>query len=132
MTLLLFYIIWKDRIKKSSNVDNLKQREANRLSRKFLGEAKIKLGDKNNFYDSLELALYNYLKARLKIKPSDYSKEKIASVLKKNRIPNQEIDIFIQVIKNCEMARFSPTTNVKMKKDFDQALVIMAAIDKKI
>ena len=132
LVLLLLYIIWKNKIKKSSDIENIKQREANKLSRKFLGEAKRKLGDKSNFYNSLELALYNYLKARLKIKTSDYSKEKIKEVLKRKKISDQEINVFIQVIKNCEIARFSPTTNVKMKKDFDQALMIMASIDKKI
>jgi len=132
LVLLLLYIIWKNKIKKSSDIENIKQREANKLSRKFLGEAKRKLGDKSNFYNSLELALYNYLKARLKIKTSDYSKEKFKEVLKRKKISDQEINVFIQVIKNCEIARFSPTTNVKMKKDFDQALMIMASIDKKI
>ena len=130
--LLLIFLIWRNSIKKSSNIENLRQREANKLSRKFLGEAKKKLGDKNNFYDSLELALYNYLKARLKIKNLDYTKEKIKEVLIGKNISEKEIDIFIQVIKNCEIARFSPTTDVKMKSDFDKALTIMSTIDKKL
>ena len=132
LILLLIFLIWRNSIKKSSNVENLRQREANKLSRKFLGEAKKKLGDKNNFYDSLELALYNYLKARLKIKNLDYTKEKIKEVLMGKKISEKEIDIFMQVIKNCEIARFSPTTDVKMKSDFDKALTIMATIDKKL
>ena len=130
--LSLIFLIWRNSIKKSSDVENLRQREANKLSRKFLGEAKKKLGDKNNFYDSLELALYNYLKARLKIKNLDYTKEKIKEVLIGKNISEKEIDIFIQVIKNCEIARFSPTTDVKMKSDFDKALTIMSTIDKKL
>ena len=132
LILLLIFLIWRNSIKKSSNVENLRQREANKLSRKFLGEAKKKLGDKNNFYDSLELALYNYLKARLKIKNLDYTKEKIKEVLMGKKISEKEIDVFMQVIKNCEIARFSPTTDVKMKSDFDKALTIMATIDKKL
>ncbi len=132
LILLLIFLIWRNSIKKSSNVENLRQREANKLSRKFLGEAKKKLGDKNNFYDSLELALYNYLKARLKIKNLDYTKEKIKEVLMGKKISEKETDIFMQVIKNCEIARFSPTTDVKMKSDFDKALTIMATIDKKL
>ena len=130
--LSLIFLIWRNSIKKSSDVENLRQREANKLSRKFLGEAKKKLGDKNNFYDSLELALYNYLKARLKIKNLDYTKENIKEVLIGKNISEKEIDIFIQVIKNCEIARFSPTTDVKMKSDFDKALTIMSTIDKKL
>ena len=132
LILLSIFLIWRNSIKKSSNVENLRQREANKLSRKFLGEANKKLGDKNNFYDSLELALYNYLKARLKIKNLDYTKEKIKEVLMGKKISEKEIDIFMQVIKNCEIARFSPTTDVKMKSDFDKALSIMATIDKKL
>ena len=78
------------------------------------------------------MALYNYLKARLKIKNLDYTKEKIKEVLIGKNISEKEIDIFIQVIKNCEIARFSPNTDVKMKSDFDKALTIMSTIDKKL
>ena len=78
------------------------------------------------------MAIYNYLKARLKIKNLDYTKEKIKEVLIGKNISEKEIDIFIQVIKNCEIARFSPTTDVKMKSDFDKVLTIMSTIDKKL
>ena len=80
----------------------------------------------------MELALYNYLKARLKIKNLDYTKEKIKEVLMGKNISEKEIDVFIRVIKNCEAARFSPTSDVKMKSDFDKALIIMSSIDKRL
>ena len=132
LLLILIFLIWRSSIKKSSNLENLRQRQANKLSKKFLGEAKKKLGDKKNFYDALELALYNYLKARLKIKNLDYTKEKIKEVLMGKNISEKEIDVFIRVIKNCEAARFSPTSDVKMKSDFDKALIIMSSIDKRL
>ncbi len=42
-----------------------KQRHAARLAKKYLGSAKKELGEKERFYNALERALHNYLKAKL-------------------------------------------------------------------
>ena len=44
--------------------NNLKIVKSNKNREDEVKEKNKKLGDKNNFYDSLELALYNYLKDR--------------------------------------------------------------------
>ena len=88
--------------------------------------------NKTLFYDALERALYNYLKAKLKIKTDDFSKEKISEMLGGKSLNQSEIKSFIDLLENCEIARYAPTTDAKMQQDFDQALKVISNIDKKL
>ena len=133
MFLLIAFVLLMQRNKRiAGDVEGSILRVANRLSKKYLGEAKKNLKNKTLFYDALERALYNYLKARLKIKADDFSKDKIAEILSDKKLAGSEIQSFIALLENCEVARYSPATDAKMQQDFDQALSVISNIDKKL
>lgn len=116
----------------ASDVAGNKIKKANKLARKYLSEAKKALGNKDAFYIALEKALHNYLKAKLKIETSEFSKDKIASLLSKKEIDETTIHAFIDLLKNCEMARYSPFSNVQMQQDYNKASETILSIDKKL
>ncbi|MGJ8658266.1 MAG: BatD family protein [Cellulophaga fucicola] len=109
-----------------------KIRKANRLARKYLSAAKKTLGKKEAFYVALEKALHNYLKAKLKIETSEFSKDKITELLNEKEIDNSTIEGFLSLLKNCEMARYSPFSNVQMKQDYDKAGEVISQMDKQL
>lgn len=109
-----------------------KVRKANRLARRYLSEAKKVLGQKEAFYNALERALHNYLKSKLKIETGDFSKDKIQLLLNKKSVDNVTIIEFSNLLKSCELARYSPFTNVEMQQDYDKAAKVISAIDKQI
>ena len=109
-----------------------KKRKADKLARKYLGEAKRALGDKVLFYEALERALHNYLKARLYIETSEFSKEHIARLLVEKQVQTADSDNFIALLSNCELARYTPYSNVEMERDYKQAADTIAAIDKQM
>jgi len=109
---------------------NLKK--ANRLAKKYLSEAKSQLKDSNAFYLALEKALHNYLKAKLSITTSELSKEKIEHLLLKKRAHKESITNFLNLLKNCEMARYSPQSQSEIDKDFTQAKLTIAQLDKNL
>jgi len=90
------------------------------------------LGTKEAFYVALEKALHNYLKAKLSIETSDISKEKITELLKNKLINNNDINSFIQVFNSCDMARYSPVSDVEMKDDYEKAKLVITQIDKQL
>ena len=47
----------------------------------------------------------------------------------KNLSP-MEVSPFVALLESCEIARYSPATDVKMQQDFDQALKVISNIDK--
>ena len=107
-------------------------RRANKLARKFLSKAKKELGNKEPFYIALEKGLHNYLKAKLKIETSEFSKDKIASLLDEKEVDSSTKDGFISLLKNCEMARYSPFSKVQMKNDYDGASEVISQLDKQL
>ncbi len=114
------------------DIEGNKIKRANKLARKFLYKAKKELGNKEAFYVAMEKALHNYLKAKLKIETSEFTKEKIADLLSKKGVEADTINGFIALLQNCEMARYSPFSNVQMKQDYSNASETISAIDKQL
>ena len=109
-----------------------KQRRAARLSKKYLSSAKKELGDKENFYNALERALHNYLKAKLSIETAEFSKDSISELLQKKNIQPSTIADFISILEKCEAARYSPATAVTMQEDFDFTVQTITLLDREI
>ena len=122
----------KKRDEIASDVVGNKVKKANRLARKYLSKAKKELGQKESFYVALEKALHNYLKAKLKIETSEFSKDKIAELLSKKQVDESTISSFIELLKNCEAARYSPFSDVQMQNDYDKASETISVMDKQL
>jgi predicted house-cleaning noncanonical NTP pyrophosphatase (MazG superfamily) len=125
-------LIRKKRDAMAGDVTGNKVRRANKLARKYLSAAKKQLGNKESFYVALERALHNYLKAKLKIETSEFSKDKIAELLSKKQMEEATIDGFLSLLKNCEAARYSPFSNVQMQADYEKASEVISLMDKQL
>ena len=116
----------------ASDVAGKRIKRADKLARKYLSAAKKALGKKDDFYIALEKALHNYLKAKLKIETSEFSKDKIMALLSERKVDDSTKDGFLGLLKNCEMARYSPFSNVQMQQDYDRASEVISAMDKQL
>jgi len=128
----LAIVIRKKKAEMDADVFGNRIRKADKLARKYLGNAKKALGHKEAFYVALEKALHNYLKAKLHIETTDFSKDKIVNLLNKKQINTETINEFIALLKNCELARYTPITQVEMQNDYDKAAKTISVIDKEI
>ncbi|MBL7471897.1 BatD family protein [Robertkochia sediminum] len=126
----LAIIIGKKRKERELDVEGNKVRKANRLVKKYLSEAKKNLNDSNRFYEALERALHNYLKAKLKLETADLSKEKISALLKENGANEDDIVGFERLMSSCELARYTPVTADGMKVDYEKAAEVISVLDK--
>ena len=122
----------RKRDERSADVVGNRVRRADKLSRKYLGEAKKALGKKEAFYIALEKALHNYLKGRLSIETSDLSKDKIKILLTEREVDTAVVSEFETLLESCDLARYSPITTVTMKQDYDKAAKTINLIDKQI
>lgn len=107
-------------------------KKANKLARKYLSEAKRNLGDQQKFYESLERALHNYLKAKLRIQTGEMSKERISALLLEKGVDPDTVTGFIGLLKNCEIARYTPASHVAMRQDYEKAVEVISEIDKQV
>ncbi|MFT4781783.1 MAG: hypothetical protein ACJAZK_000020 [Psychroserpens sp.] len=122
----------KEKEKRNADVFGNKIRKADKLAKRYLGEAKKALGHKDTFYIALEKALHNYLKAKLQIETSDFSKEKIEEILIEREVNEPTVKEFISILEHCELARYTPITNVEMQQDYEKAASTISIIDKEI
>lgn len=125
-------LIAKKREAQAKDIFGNRIRKADRLARKYLSEAKKQLGKKEAFYIALEKALHNFLKAKLQIETADISKEKIAELLERKKVKKENINQLLEVLKGCDFARYTPTTNVMMKQEFEKAKQVITQIDKQL
>lgn len=128
-----FLIVGKRRKDASDNdVAGNKIKRSNALAKKYLGDAKKHLGNKEPFYIALEKAMHNFLKAKLHIETSEMSKEKISELLQSRNAQLDTISEFITLTENCEFARYAPSSETAIQQDFDKAVAIISALEKQI
>ena len=117
---------------RNEDVTKQKQRQAEQLTKKYLSSAKKHFDDQAQFYEVLERALHNYLKAKLKIETTELSKSKIKNLLHQNSVDKKTALEYVEVIESCERARYSPESLVNMKDDFKNASSLIGKIDRQI
>ena len=111
--------------RKSMSDSDLITKNAEKLARKYLENAKIDISNKESFYSSLDQALFNFFKSKYMIRKEDFSKDKIKSILIKENISENVINDVIELIESCEIARYTPASIDDMDKDYEKAVQIL-------
>ena len=132
LLITLVIVITQKQGKRALDVEGNKIRKTNKLARKYLSSSKKAIGEKETFYVALERALHNYLKSRLKIETSDFSKEKIDHLLTKKEVQRETISQFLGVLKSCELARYTPLGVADMEHDYQKAVETINTLDKQL
>ena len=117
---------------KTEDAITSKQRKAQYLAKKYLSSAKKVFHNQILFYEALERALHNYLKAKLKIETTELSKSKIEILLLDKKVKKQTALDYVSVIENCELARYAPGSSVNIQSDFEKASRLISTIDKQL
>lgn len=109
-----------------------KVKQNTRLAKKFLADAKKQIGNKVPFYMAMEKALHNFLKAKLHIETAEMSKENIQEILQEKQVSADNITQFVQLMNDCEFARYTPSSDVAMQKDYEKAVAIISELSKQL
>ena len=129
--ILVLSIIYFNLRNKKVSENILKSRDADLLARQYLNNAKIDMNNKDSFYASLENALFNFIKSKYLIEREDFSKDRLKSILEKNKISDNIIEDLIDIINSCELARYTPTTAEGMDQDYEKAVKVISNFDKR-
>jgi hypothetical protein len=124
--------IGKKNEERNNDILGNKTRKAEKLAKKYLSKAQKQLGKKEAFYEALERALHNYLKAKLGVETAEISEERITEILKGKNVEAAAIHQFIEVLKNSDFARYTPFTATEMKEEFERAKAVIVQLDKQL
>jgi len=125
-------LIKKYVLNKTEDLTTRKQKRAQQLAKRYLSSAKKVIQDQARFYEALERALHNYLKAKLKIETTELSKSKIQKLLNEKGIDKQISSEYVEVIENCERARYAPGSSINTKEDLEKSGELISKIDRQI
>tara|TARA_B100001109_G_scaffold180068_1_gene147568 strand:- start:2406 stop:4142 length:1737 start_codon:yes stop_codon:yes gene_type:complete len=115
-----------NRTRKSSTKElrRSKEKEIN----KMIDAANKSLNDKDEFYNLIEKALLKTMLLKFSINIENFNKEKIKSIIKGKGINEKEISKIIQLIENCESAKYSRSSNSIMNNDLKNAREVINLI----
>ena len=122
----------KQKEAKDADVVGNRIRQNNKLVKKYLSEAKKQMGDKVPFYMAMEKALHNFLKAKLHIETVEMSKDNIIELLQQRNASEESISQFMELMNDCEFARYAPATDTAMNNDLDRAISIISELEKQL
>jgi len=114
------------RTRKSSTIELQKAQE--KEINKMIDTAKKSLNDKNMFYDLIEKALLKTLLLKFSINIENLNKEKIKSISRDKGVDEKTISKIIQLIENCESAKYSRSSNSMMNNDLKTAIEVINLI----
>ncbi len=108
--LIIAIILYTRSGRAAADITGQKLARANKVARRRLRSARKYLDEQSydKFYDELLRALWGYLGDKLSLPASRLSRDSIASVLGERGVSQQLIDELINVIDQCEMARYTP------------------------
>ncbi|MCZ4318288.1 BatD family protein [Aequorivita viscosa] len=128
----LFILAGKKRRERLNDVEGNKLRQANKLAKKYLSEAKRNMANPGAFYEALERALHNYLKAKLNIETTEMEKSLISKMLSERNVEAPVVENFIGILKSCEFARYASASTSSVQQDYSKAVMVISNIDKQI
>lgn len=111
----------------------LNSRRANKLAAKRLRKAAVamKKGNTEEFYDEMLTAIWGYLGDKLKMPTSELMRDNIRAVLTEKEIPQSNIDSVVELLDNCEFAKYAPlAASSGMKETYQTAVDVINNLEK--
>lgn len=111
----------KKAAKRNADVAARRNARANKVARRRLKTAEkyLKAQDSDKFHEEMLKALWGYLSDKLSIPTSQLTRQTIAETLRDRGYDDEQIDPLIQVIDDCEMARYTPESSSRMDQVYD-------------
>ncbi len=118
----------------TSNNSKTKNTKAVKIAKKRLKIAKkcIEMQNYDLFYEEIEKSLWGYFADKFKISSADLSKEKISDYFENSDITIETQSAFINLLSECEFARYSPDKNNNLQIDtiLEKAKQIIIDVEK--
>ena len=125
--------IYKRVNKLNKNQVMMRNKKATKVAKKRLTNAynHLKHSNQNGFYEELSQALWGYISDKLNISRSQLSMDSVKEIMTNHNITEEIITEFIDLLNNCEFARFAPgDPNKKMDDLYQKGIDVITKIEK--
>ncbi|MGB9772027.1 MAG: BatD family protein [Candidatus Kapaibacteriota bacterium] len=132
---VLVFLLARRKEKIADNVVLMRQIYASKIARKYLKNAKklVNNGQKDKFYEETARAIWTFVANTLNMKPTDLTKENIKEKLTEKIDDPQLADQLIELINECELARYSPQfDNVSLESIYSKSIEVLSKLSEKL
>lgn len=130
--ILYIYIVLR---RNTANDETLNmQKNANKTATNKLKKASVLLSENKHleFYEELNKAISDYCSHKLSIPTASLTKTNIAKALQEKAVNNTTIQLVIETLNECEMARFSPVRHADAENTLTNATNIINQIERDV
>ncbi|MCQ2605211.1 MAG: BatD family protein [Bacteroidales bacterium] len=131
---IIVILLKRRQITMQSDVSLMKNKRANKESQKRLKTARKYLDENNTtlFYEEIAKALWGYVGDKFSLEQIDLTTDKIKETLVQKGIEDSIIEELIQVIHQCEFARFAPSSSAEGREQlYLQAAEVIQKFEQK-
>lgn len=129
-------IIWRRSvIRQNANAALMRNRKADKFATRRLKQSKVHLlaNEREKFYDELLKAIWGYLSDKFNIPQSDLSRDNAIDLLNKHNVDEATVKQFIELVDNCEFARYAPgTSNDSINQDYQRTIDLITKLQQKL
>lgn len=129
------YSLLKKRARIKGDVVRTRNRKANKVARGRLKLAKSYMEQnlRSPFYEELHKALLGYISDKLAIQFADMQRDTIKETMEMKKVSEKNIGDFLQVLDNCEMARYSfAGEGTEMSADYGKAMEVISNLEEEL
>ncbi|MEF9985998.1 MAG: BatD family protein [Bacteroidales bacterium] len=129
---LLYSVVYyylKSRAKLRGDIKRTRNKKANKVAKIRLKQAQNYLKENlySPFYEELHKALLGYISDKLSIQFADMQRDTIKETLEQKNVSSEIINNFIQLLNDCEMARYSQAGGAgEMDVQYNKAIEIIS------
>ncbi len=129
--LALLLIVRKRILEAQKDVVGTRKRKAKKLAKKHLAEAEQHLtkNDSGKFYEAVFKSIYGFISNKFNIPVSELNKQRIETELTQIGIEASTISKLIEILNNCEMARYAPVAAGSNQSVFDAVEELIEKIE---
>ena len=129
---VLFIVVYRKQAIENANIAKVKHKKANKVATKRMKIAGKLLAQnkQQEFYDEVLKALWGYISDKLSIPVSQLSKDNIESKLSQYGVGEELTKEFIDVLNECEFARYAPGNDDKaMDKIYSICIEVISKME---
>ncbi len=129
------YSLLKKRAKLRGDIVRTRNKKANKVARMRLKLAKSYMEQnlRSPFYEELHKALLGYISDKLAIQFAEMQRDTIKETMEIKKVSEKNIGDFLQVLDNCEMARYSfAGEGTEMSADYGKAMEVISNLEEEL
>ena len=111
----------------------VKNKKATKIAKKRLNNAHNHMvnNNQNSFYEEFSQALWGYISDKLNISRSQLSMDSVKEIMLSKEVPDEIVNEFVELLNNCEFARFAPgDPSKKMDELYQKGIELITKAEK--